>query len=212
MAATNRKAWSDDVTARVLTECHRRCALCAWLCNDFGEKFGQLAHLDHDCSNSVHENAVFLCVAHHSLYDARFTQVKSFTKDEVRHYRDRLRELSVPDMIRLGVAGENIAYDCHAVGHKPLGPVRARVVLALSMWLVAVIGLEFFNGSGPLAVGGSALLGCALGWDLRLWFVAQKDRRAMFRNAVVLRRQTASISRTSKLHVLRPAARAPFAR
>jgi hypothetical protein len=51
---------------------------------------GQIAHLNHDRSDSRFENLVFLCLEHHDDYDSRTSQSKGFLIDEVREYRDRL--------------------------------------------------------------------------------------------------------------------------
>lgn len=51
---------------------------------------GQIAHLNHDPSDSRFQNLVFLCFEHHDEYDSRTGQSKGFTAEEVREYRDRL--------------------------------------------------------------------------------------------------------------------------
>jgi hypothetical protein len=51
---------------------------------------GQIAHLNHDRSDSRFENLVWLCLEHHDEYDSKTSQSKGFTIDEVREYRNRL--------------------------------------------------------------------------------------------------------------------------
>lgn len=51
---------------------------------------GQIAHLNHDPSDSRFQNLVFLCFDHHDEYDGRTGQSKGLTLEEVREYRDRL--------------------------------------------------------------------------------------------------------------------------
>jgi hypothetical protein len=46
--------------------------------------------LDHDSSNSVQDNLVFLCLNHHDQYDSTTRQSKNLTQAEVRYYRDEL--------------------------------------------------------------------------------------------------------------------------
>ena len=85
-----RQKTNRDIEARVLMRTARRCCLCFRYRHDFDEKIGQIAHLDHDSSNSSEENLVFLCLEHHSLYDSRNSQHKNFTIMEVIAARDEL--------------------------------------------------------------------------------------------------------------------------
>jgi len=57
---------------------------------DFEVKTGQIAHVDHDPSNSRVGNLVFLCLEHHEAYDSRTSQSKGVTQEEVRLYRNIL--------------------------------------------------------------------------------------------------------------------------
>lgn len=74
----------------VLIRSARRCCLCFGLENDFSLKRGQIAHLDHDRSNDLLDNLVFLCLEHHDEYDSRTSQSKSLQGVEVKTYRDLL--------------------------------------------------------------------------------------------------------------------------
>ena len=78
------------VEARVLTRSARRCCLCFYLMHDLNPKEGQIAHLDHDPTNSAEDNLAFLCLAHHSLYDSRTSQHKNYTIREVKEAREAL--------------------------------------------------------------------------------------------------------------------------
>jgi len=51
---------------------------------------GQIAHLNHDRSDSRFENLVFLCLEHHDEDDGQPSQSKGLTLEEVRSYRERL--------------------------------------------------------------------------------------------------------------------------
>jgi hypothetical protein len=82
----------QDVVAEVLTSSRRRCCVCFALRSDDGEKRGQIAHLDHDRSNSTKENLAFLCLEHHDQYDSRTSQSKGMTLVEVKRYRTLLQE------------------------------------------------------------------------------------------------------------------------
>src|SRR5437016_5360849 len=84
-----RRVPSDTETA-VLAKSARRCCLCFHLRHDFNEKLGQIAHLDHDPSNSSEDNLAFLCMEHHSLYDSRTSQHKNYTINEAKIGRDKL--------------------------------------------------------------------------------------------------------------------------
>jgi RNA polymerase sigma factor (sigma-70 family) len=86
----NRKRVPPDVESCVLSRSARRCCLCFHLKQDFTEKLGQLAHLDHDPSNSTEDNLAFLCMDHHSLYDSRTSQHKNHTIGEVKGARAKL--------------------------------------------------------------------------------------------------------------------------
>jgi hypothetical protein len=74
----------------VLDKSRRRCALCFHISGDLTEKHGQIAHLDHDRTNSVEENLAFFVSMHHSLYDSKTSQHKNYSDDEVRQAREAL--------------------------------------------------------------------------------------------------------------------------
>lgn len=74
----------------VLEKSARRCCLCFGLNGDLTVKKGQIAHLDHNHQNNKVINLAFLCLAHHDEYDTRTSQSKSWTIQEVKHYRKAL--------------------------------------------------------------------------------------------------------------------------
>ena len=81
-----RKRIPADILTQVLATSRRRCCICFGLNEDAAVKQGQVAHLDHDCTNNQLENLAFLCLEHHDRYDASTSQSKGFTLDEVKHY------------------------------------------------------------------------------------------------------------------------------
>jgi hypothetical protein len=76
--------------ANVLLRARRRCSICFGLNRDTSLKQGQIAHLDHDPSNSAEENLAFLCFDHHDQYDSTTRQSKNFTLIEVKRFRSEL--------------------------------------------------------------------------------------------------------------------------
>jgi len=92
----NRKATRKTPTiadeAAVLLRSARRCAFCYGLSGDTQEKKGQVAHVDHDPSNSLFENLVFLCLDHHDQYDSGTSQAKGLTRVEAQRYREMVHE------------------------------------------------------------------------------------------------------------------------
>jgi hypothetical protein len=60
--------------------------------NDWGQKQGQLAHLDRDSSNFTEDNLAFFCLPHHDDYDTKRRQTKNLTIREAKTARDRLYE------------------------------------------------------------------------------------------------------------------------
>jgi len=70
----------------------RRCCLCVFLSDRDEVRRGQIAHLNHDRSDSRFKNLVWLCLEHHDEFDSQPSQSKGLTLDEVREYRDRLYE------------------------------------------------------------------------------------------------------------------------
>ncbi len=87
---SKRKPIEPAVETQVLLKSRRRCCLCVHLHHDFEIKNGQLAHVDHDPSNSSEDNLVFLCLDHHTEYDSKTSQHKNFTKHEVVAARNSL--------------------------------------------------------------------------------------------------------------------------
>lgn len=57
---------------------------------DFGEKKGQIAHLDRNPANNELDNLAWLCFDHHDQYDSRTSQSKGLTIGEVKRYRGQL--------------------------------------------------------------------------------------------------------------------------
>ena len=80
------------IQTNVLISCRRRCCLCFFLEQDSEVKDGQIAHLDREPANNAEENLAFLCMRHHSQYDAGGSRAKGLTIGEVKHARDVLYE------------------------------------------------------------------------------------------------------------------------
>lgn len=74
----------------LFTHSMRRCAICFGVQNDFAEKPGQIAHINHDNSQTALDDLVWLCAFHHDKYDSKTSQTKNYTKQEVISYRARL--------------------------------------------------------------------------------------------------------------------------
>jgi hypothetical protein len=85
-----RKVTPKNDETEVLVKGARRCAFCFYLLGDLNEKLGQLAHIDHDHSNSCEANLAFLCMEHHSLYDAKTSQHKNYTESELKRAKAAL--------------------------------------------------------------------------------------------------------------------------
>ncbi|MGC2236176.1 MAG: hypothetical protein WA584_08445 [Pyrinomonadaceae bacterium] len=83
---------SKSIEMQVLVASMRRCCLCYFLKRRKNEQKGQLAHLNHNRSNSDFSNLVYLCLNHHDDYDSRTSQSKGYTVKEVEEYRRRLYE------------------------------------------------------------------------------------------------------------------------
>ncbi len=90
MPANKRVRTKPDTERTVLTKSRRRCCLCFGLHADLRLKKGQVAHIDHDRTNSVEDNLAFLCLDHHDEYDAKRSQAKGLTEKEVKYYRGEL--------------------------------------------------------------------------------------------------------------------------
>jgi hypothetical protein len=85
-----RKRTPDLTEFRVLEASARRCCLCFGVNHDYAEKKGQIAHLDHDPSNSTYENLAWMCLLHHDEYDSKTSQTKAYLELEARKYRQAL--------------------------------------------------------------------------------------------------------------------------
>ena len=91
-ATATRKRFLPEVETKVLLSSGRRCALCYGLYGDTALKEGQIAHVDRNAENAAEDNAAWLCLDHHSKYDSRSQQAKSYTPEELKAYRARLYE------------------------------------------------------------------------------------------------------------------------
>lgn len=80
------------VELAILEKSARRCCFCFALNFDHAEKRGQLAHLDHDRSNSSESNLAWLCLDHHSSYDSQSSQHKGYTIHEAKSFKRDLEE------------------------------------------------------------------------------------------------------------------------
>ena len=90
MSMPKRRTISQQDQTHVLVSSARRCCLCYGLNGDLKRKDGQIAHLDHDPSNSDPDNLAYLCFEHHNEYDSQQRQGKGLTILEVKIYRSRL--------------------------------------------------------------------------------------------------------------------------
>ena len=86
----NRKRPTDFTEFRVSESSARRCCLCFGVNHDYAEKRGQVAHLDHDPSNSSYENLAWMCLSHHDEYDSKSSQTKKYSEYEAKKYRQVL--------------------------------------------------------------------------------------------------------------------------
>jgi hypothetical protein len=80
----------EHIQHRVLDRSRRRCALCVHFDADWGQKEGQIAHLDRNPSNFAEDNLAFLCLPHHDDYDTKRRQTKNLTITEAKTARNRL--------------------------------------------------------------------------------------------------------------------------
>ena len=116
----------DDIQHRVLDRSRRRCALCIHFNNDWGQKEGQLAHLDRDPSNFAEDNLAFFCLPHHDDYDTKRRQTKNLTIREAKTARDRLYEF-IETGGDLATAGRQIVPPAPFPSAQPKdGPARFR--------------------------------------------------------------------------------------
>ncbi|MCX6926179.1 MAG: hypothetical protein NT154_23675 [Verrucomicrobia bacterium] len=97
MEPKTRTTIPKPVETQVLTASQRKCCLCYYLTGNRLHRKGQLAHLNHDRSDSNFDNLAYLCLEHHDELDSRPSQSKGFTTEEVRTYRDRLYRELAPD-------------------------------------------------------------------------------------------------------------------
>ncbi len=88
--SSKRATISKAIVKQVLVASRRRCCLCYFLNNRKTEQKGQIAHVNHDPSNSVFSNLVYLCLNHHDDFDSRNRQSKVYTSGEVTEYRNLL--------------------------------------------------------------------------------------------------------------------------
>ncbi len=82
----------EEVQTAVLVLSRRRCAFCYGLNNDQEVKDGQIAHINRNASDNRQDNLAFLCLLHHDQYDAKRSQSKGLTENELRTYRNKLYE------------------------------------------------------------------------------------------------------------------------
>jgi hypothetical protein len=87
---SKRRPLPKSIETDVLLASRRRCCLCIFLDRRDEVHKGQIAHLNHDPSDSRFDNLVWLCLEHHDEYDGKTSQSKGFTINEVREYRNRL--------------------------------------------------------------------------------------------------------------------------
>jgi hypothetical protein len=113
----SRKPIPDDTQHRVLDRSLRRCALCIHFDNDWGQKEGQLAHLDQDPSNCGEDNLAYLCLPHHDDYDTKRRQTKNLTAREAKTARDRLYQFieNGGDLATAGAQPRGRAADQHTL-------------------------------------------------------------------------------------------------
>jgi hypothetical protein len=78
------------LAAEVITHCRRRCTLCFALHADLTPQKGQVAHIDHDRTNTTLNNLVWLCLAHHDEFDSRGHQTKGYLPAEIQQYKAEL--------------------------------------------------------------------------------------------------------------------------
>lgn len=106
---TQRRRPKRSIEKDVVVSSRRRCCLCVFLLDRTDPRKGQIAHLNHDRSDSTFENLVYLCLEHHDEYDSQTSQSKGFLLEEVLEYRDRLyaQNRDAPDIARHAAASVN---------------------------------------------------------------------------------------------------------
>lgn len=102
-----RRASPRQTVTEILVRSRRRCCLCACLENDFSVKPVQIAHIDHNPSNSNPTNLIPLCVPHHDDYDSKRSQTKGITAGEIRHYQSELDKVlqQIDEQIHVQIVG-----------------------------------------------------------------------------------------------------------
>jgi hypothetical protein len=93
IALVTRPKIPQAIEIEVLRSSARRCAFCFGLRQDFSEKRGQIAHLNHKNGDNALSNLAFLCFDHHEEYDITSFQAKRLTIGEAVSYRDELYEV-----------------------------------------------------------------------------------------------------------------------
>lgn len=181
---SKRKNISADVQTELLRLSARRCCLCFGLDGDFGEKKGQIAHVNQDASDARLENLAWLCLDHHDGYDTRPSQSKGYTSQELKDYRRRLYDavvrwqstgspLPVP-------AGESLRQRLRTLLHtiRPevlqlvdAGQPQIRVMIAVpnEMRLYQMMAEDGFNDLMKVSPTGSVIMasrGCSVGGHL----------------------------------------------
>lgn len=86
----SRKHIPHQIQVSILVKSRRRCCICYGLNRDTALKAGQIAHLDHNASDSSEDNLAFLCLEHHDQYDSPARQSKGLMIHEVRTFRNEL--------------------------------------------------------------------------------------------------------------------------
>lgn len=89
----DRKKIVSSVELSLLTSCARRCCLCYGLRGDFGEKDGQIAHLNGNRADGRLANLAWLCFEHHNQFDSRTSQSKNLTPREIAFYKASLNRV-----------------------------------------------------------------------------------------------------------------------
>jgi hypothetical protein len=140
-----RTAIPSLIETNVLENSGRRCCLCVGINNDFAEKLGQIAHLDHDRTNNSEENLAWLCLFHHSPYDSTTRQHKNYTIGEVKRYRGKLYERI--RALKEGRVGNSLAF-VELVTDGALSVANSYNVLSVSDNGIGDYTVTF-AGSGP---------------------------------------------------------------
>ena len=104
MAKTPRKQLKPSVQSELLVATRRRCCLCVYLKYDNSQKRVQIAHIDHDCSNSSESNLVPLCLDHHDEYDSSTRLSKGITAQELKAYKQKLLDEVAKQQVDFGPA------------------------------------------------------------------------------------------------------------